>query len=73
MSSILLPEKEFVRLFNPREDTWEDHFRLVGAEIIPLTGIGKVTVKVLDLNNQQRIAEREALLEAGRYSGRERR
>ncbi len=67
IGSVLLPEKDFIRLFNPREDSWQDHFKLTEAEIMPRSDIGKVTIKILDLNNQYRIAEREALLEVGRY------
>jgi hypothetical protein len=31
---------ELVYLFNPRKDRWSDHFRLDGATIVPLTGVG---------------------------------
>jgi hypothetical protein len=68
IGTVLLPGKEFVRLFNPREDRWKDHLKLLGAEIIALSAIGKATIKVLDLNNELRIAERSALIEIGRYS-----
>ena len=58
---------DFVRLFNPRTDRWGEHFRLEGAIIEPLTGVGAVTVDVLRLNSFERVLEREALVEAGRY------
>ena len=40
------------RLFDPRNDTWEVHFRWSadGLEVLPLTGIGRVTVATLRLN-----------------------
>ena len=28
-------------LFNPRAERWSTHFELAGAEIIPLTPVGK--------------------------------
>jgi hypothetical protein len=54
-------------LFNPREQVWDDHFRLEGARIIPLSPAGRVTVFVLNLNDEFRIRSRRALLGAGRY------
>lgn len=37
--------KEIIPLFNPREDKWEDHFRLAEVEIVPLTAIGKTVYR----------------------------
>lgn len=33
--------------FNPRTQAWEDHFRLEGAEIRPMSSNGRVTVSIL--------------------------
>jgi HNH endonuclease len=52
-------------LFHPRRDRWADHFRLVGSQIEPLTPIGRVTVRLLQLNQPARIEERELLLRLG--------
>jgi HNH endonuclease len=54
-----------VVLFHPRRDNWADHFRLAGARIEPLTPVGRVTVRLLQLNHPDRIAERELLVAAG--------
>lgn len=54
-------------LFHPRRQNWADHFQLNGAEIVPLTPEGRVTEFLLQLNNPKRIAERELLIEIGRY------
>jgi hypothetical protein len=54
-------------LFNPRQQVWDDHFRLEGARIIPLSPEGRVTVFVLKLNDEIRVRARRALLQAGRY------
>jgi len=56
-----------VLLFHPRRDIWEDHFRLKGAMIEPLTPIGRVTVFILHLNNELRIRQRTVLQTAKRY------
>jgi HNH endonuclease len=52
-------------LFHPRRDRWPDHFRLMGASIEPLTAIGRVTVRLLQLNHPDRVRERELLLRLG--------
>lgn len=48
-------------LFNPRAENWSNHFRLEGAQIVPLTAAGRVTVKLLQMNHPDRVAERELL------------
>lgn len=53
--------------FHPRKHTWTEHFRLHGAEIVPLTAEARVTIKILRLNDPTRIAERLQLLKAGVY------
>jgi hypothetical protein len=58
---------EFVRFFNPRTDRWEEHFHLEGVFIRPITKIGEVTVRILNINANDRILEREILVAAGRY------
>lgn len=58
---------ELCRLFNPRSDRWLDHFQLIGSEIEALTAIGRVTARVLAFNSAERILERVALIEVGRY------
>ncbi len=62
------PEPDRVTLlFNPRQQPWEEHFRLDGASIVPLSATGRVTVFVLKLNDEIRLRARRALLAAGRY------
>jgi HNH endonuclease len=58
---------EFVRLFNPRIDTWNLHFEINRGEILPITLIAKATIKLLDLNNPDRIILRQLLITAKRY------
>ncbi len=59
--------EEIVRLYNPRRDQWMEHFRLQDARIVPLSPIGNVTVKLLQLNARERVLERSELLAAGKY------
>ena len=56
-----------VPFFNPRSQLWEEHFRLRGAIIQPLTPEARVTVKILQLNDEQRVEERERLIALGLY------
>ena len=61
IGTILLPSKQFVRLFNPREDIWDEHFELDDGVIYPKTAIGEATIKVLRLNDVERIMERREM------------
>ena len=58
---------EVTLLFNPRQQVWGDHFRLDGVRIIPLSPEGRVTIFVLQLNDEMRLLARQSLLEVGRY------
>lgn len=55
---------EFSLLFNPRTHAWTEHFRLKAFQIIGLTPEGRTTVNLLQLNSQERLAERERLSQA---------
>jgi len=54
-------------LYHPRQDRWSEHFRLDGAEFIPLTPKGRVTVRLLQLNRSDRVEERKQLIQAGMF------
>ncbi|MDU9049880.1 MAG: HNH endonuclease signature motif containing protein [Candidatus Electrothrix sp. Rat3] len=63
----VLNDTEFVRFYNPRQDQWSEHFHLEGLNIRPLTSIGEATAKILLFNAEERLLERESLIEIGRY------
>jgi hypothetical protein len=69
LGSIPEPGGTLIRFFNPRIDTWSDHFTLDGVIIKPLTPIGQVTERIFKLNAIERLLEREALRTVGRYPG----
>jgi hypothetical protein len=52
-------------LFHPRHDRWADHFRFSGGMIEALTPVGRATVRLLQYNHPDRVAEREVLIAAG--------
>jgi hypothetical protein len=55
------------RLFNPRADRWEDHFEWNGAELVGKTATGRVTVALLQINREERMAVRRELMAAALY------
>ena len=63
----ILADGKFARFFNPRIDSWAEHFRLAGGAIEPITAIGEGTLRILQFNNPERLAEREELIAQGRY------
>jgi hypothetical protein len=59
---------EITLLFHPRKDMWSDHFWLNGAQIEGITSIGRVTVRLLQMNKPARVKEREILISLNRFS-----
>jgi hypothetical protein len=55
------------RLFHPRTDRWLDQLHLNEAIIEPVGEPGAATIKLLLMNDPERIAERAASAHAGRY------
>ncbi len=58
---------QFVMLYNPRQQIWNEHFLLEESQIEPLTAEGRVTVFLLRFNSPAKIKERQLLLTLGRY------
>lgn len=64
----LIPEtNQLVRFYNPRTDRWREHFRLIGVAIESLTEIGEATVRILQMNHDDQLLERQVLSRCGRY------
>ncbi len=61
--------RKLTRLFHPRLDRWEFHFRWRGARLVGATAIGRTTIQVLDMNHAALILVRRALLEAKSWKG----
>lgn len=68
LASVDPDTKEFEYLFNPRQDKWDEHFRLVGARIEGLTPRGHATAFLLRFNDPKFLEERAELIAAGLYS-----
>lgn len=67
IASIDLSTGALTALFHPRQQAWQDHFRLNGPVIEPLTPTGRVTVQLLRLNHQARVALRDSLIDERRF------
>ena len=42
-----------VRLFHPRQQQWNHHFRWSGNELVGITAIGRATIETLALNSAE--------------------
>lgn len=58
---------EEVPLFNPRTQSWDEHFRWDGVRVVPLTPTGRATVAALAMNRPIIIAIRQEEMARGRH------
>jgi hypothetical protein len=62
------PETSLVeRIFDPRAEAWDDHFRASDGVIDPLTARARATVALLRMNAPPRVEVRAALSWIGRW------
>jgi hypothetical protein len=57
--------RRVVRLFNPRRQKWDRHFRWSGPRLIGRTAVGRATVAVPRMNHPQAMALRWSLIDEG--------
>ena len=65
LSSIDPVTGQLVPLFHPRRDMWTDHFTWQGTMIVGRTPVGRATIRLLALNDWQRIEVRTELESSG--------
>jgi 5-methylcytosine-specific restriction endonuclease McrA len=58
---------QLIPLFNPRKDTWSEHFSIEMGEIIAHSAVGRVTILVPQLNRPRRIEARRLLMQERLY------
>ncbi|MBS1787473.1 MAG: HNH endonuclease [Acidobacteria bacterium] len=51
---------QFAFLFNPRTQVWGEHFAFESEMIVGLTAEGRTTVKLLQMNSDECLAERRS-------------
>lgn len=59
----LTGQKSF--LFDPRRDTWSDHFTWHGPILVGATPQGRSTIELLQINAAHRVAHRRQLIREG--------
>ncbi|MSU50961.1 MAG: HNH endonuclease [Opitutus sp.] len=67
VGSIVPATGQFSRLFNPRVDSWAEHFSLEAGRLTGRSEIGQVTISLLRLNDDERVLERTWLQRLGEY------
>jgi hypothetical protein len=58
---------EFISLYNPRLQNWEEHFSwdASGINLMGLTSVGRVTILILQMNNEIILNARRRWVSAG--------
>lgn len=65
LSGVDRVNQRVVRLFNPRSQQWNDHFRWEGAVLVGRTEVGRATIATLCINRSDAVAVRELLMSEG--------
>ena len=52
-------------LYHPRTQLWNEHFEMLEGIILGKTPIGRVTIRILEMNDPQQIEIRRLLAESG--------
>jgi hypothetical protein len=60
--------RKLARLFNPRRMKWSRHFRWNGPLLAGRTPVGRATIAVLQMNHEERVEVRQALIDEGVFS-----
>lgn len=67
IAGVDLEKGEIVRLFNPRRDSWGEHFQWQGPKLEALTQVGQVTIALLMINDPEVVALRKLLQDEGLF------
>ncbi|MCA9047088.1 MAG: HNH endonuclease [Planctomycetaceae bacterium] len=63
LSTLIGPDRRLVRLFHPREDSWDEHFEIVDGRIVGKTDIGTATARLLLMNADDQLRIRRMLIQ----------
>jgi hypothetical protein len=59
---------EATKLFNPRQQQWEDHFQInLDARLTGITPEGRATINVFRINEESRVKHRQMAMMLGEY------
>ena len=67
ISTILDLYGPLIPLYNPRLQDWFEHFEVANGVLIPLSLVAEATIKLLELNQPNKIEERFEMILAGFY------
>jgi hypothetical protein len=67
LTTFLDSYENIVAIFNPRKQSWTDHFKIEEGEILPRSDTGRATIKLLKLNEPERLIHRKILMQSGSY------
>lgn len=68
IATLLVEQGPILPLFHPRQDIWNEHFKVSFSGIIEAkTDIGEGTLRLLEFNSMDRVLERKMLIELGFY------
>ncbi|MEM9886463.1 MAG: HNH endonuclease signature motif containing protein [Bacteroidota bacterium] len=68
LGSILLPDEQFFRFFNPRKNEWLDNFEVHNSgSLYAKTSEAAITIKIFKLNHPDTVIERKLLIEMQRF------
>jgi len=57
--------KQLTQLYNPRIQSWDEHFEIKDGFIVGKTAVGRTTIQVLDMNVLGQVDTRRYLIKAG--------
>ncbi|MEM9888944.1 MAG: HNH endonuclease [Bacteroidota bacterium] len=67
LTTFLESYQDIVPLYHPRLQVWFDRFQVEEGEIIAQTRIAAATIKLLKLNEAERLIQRRLLMKIGRW------
>jgi HNH endonuclease len=67
LATFLLNSNNLIRFFNPRKDSWDDHFEISDSLILGKTEIGSATEKIFQFNEIDRLIFRRELIRLQLY------
>jgi hypothetical protein len=65
IAGIDLESGQLSRLYHPRSDHWDEHFKWNGALLFGLTPVGRTTIDVLGINSPDCVRLRASLIREG--------
>lgn len=59
--------RELTPLYNPRTQHWQEHFEIIGDKVEGKTAVGRVTARLLQMNQPEQTEVRRLLILSGEW------